>query len=343
MINMVKIVLLLFILLLTMASNSPGVAPAAVSVRLNDPATSSDQNSPSPAVSVDVEMDNSNDDAAHAANEPPPKKTSKHKKGRRYHQKKSKGGSKDKKRTAAAAAAAAARATNMPATTAHLPTTTTVTPSPRLRKKRKKTKANADKELAPKPTPTDNRKGDSAELMPLDNSLNQDMHMSVIKHATLSALAENPKDSRIFSLRTPKEIARAYLRVTHPTLGVAPKSKRILQDIDKVIPAMKKIVEAKGVYVPGLAGGRVPGDRNQSVGDADKRGGFREYEPFANSDKGFRDGTVHTDLVSLLEESSTEVEVADNLLASLEDEANELDRVPQVNETHTPDGLLVPM
>ena len=38
-----------------------------------------------------------------------------------------------------------------------------------------------------------------------------------------------------------------------PTKGVAPSSKRIVQDIEGVWKAMKIIYDKKGVYVPGLA------------------------------------------------------------------------------------------
>jgi hypothetical protein len=90
------------------------------------------------------------------------------------------------------------------------------------------------------------------------------------------------------------------MRVFDPVDGVAPTSKRIIQDIDKTIDAMQEILTQRGVYVPGLAGGRVPGHRNRSVGDTDKRGGKRTYQPFVDGETGLKD--IHEDLRSLLQE-----------------------------------------
>ena len=70
------------------------------------------------------------------------------------------------------------------------------------------------------------------------------------------------KDPRLFSLSTPKEGVSAYKRVFDPKDGVAPTSKRIVQDIHKVVNALAVIHREKGVFVPGLAGGRTPGHRH---------------------------------------------------------------------------------
>ena len=101
--------------------------------------------------------------------------------------------------------------------------------------------------------------GDSVKLMPLDNSLNQDTHESVHRHVIMShsGCKYGEKDPRIFLLATPKEGASAYTRVWDPVNDVAPPSERIIQDINKAVMAMKTIHEAKGVFVPGLAGGRL--------------------------------------------------------------------------------------
>ena len=59
-------------------------------------------------------------------------------------------------------------------------------------------------------------------------------------------------DTLKFSLATPKEITRAFLRIWHPANGVAPTSARILQDVKKVLTSVEAIVGAKGKIVPGL-------------------------------------------------------------------------------------------
>jgi hypothetical protein len=63
--------------------------------------------------------------------------------------------------------------------------------------------------------------GDSPEFMPLDNTLNQDIHSSARYHVAITA--HLPKDyPRKFSFATPKEISRAYLRLVDPNTGGAP-------------------------------------------------------------------------------------------------------------------------
>ena len=148
--------------------------------------------------------------------------------------------------------------------------------------------------------------GNSPELMPLDNSLNQDIHVAVNRHVVLSNLSKVENDERTFSLRTPKQIACAYARVFDQKNGIAPTSKRILQDIEKTFNAMQVILTNRGVYVPGLAGGSVPGDRNQSVGDRDKRGGYKPYQPFTEAELSLKDDTLHQDLKYLFDECAAD-------------------------------------
>ena len=96
--------------------------------------------------------------------------------------------------------------------------------------------------------------------MPLDNSLNQDVHESVQKHTVMSlTLCTEWKINSLFSMATPKEASRAYRRIFEPMTGMAPKPERIVQDVKKVMNALQVIFDAKGVYVPGLAGGPTPG------------------------------------------------------------------------------------
>lgn len=48
----------------------------------------------------------------------------------------------------------------------------------------------------------------------------------------------------------------------HSKIGVSPRSQQIDQDVDKAIYALSTIHGAKGVFVQGLAGGRVPGQHH---------------------------------------------------------------------------------
>ena len=74
-----------------------------------------------------------------------------------------------------------------------------------------------------------------------------------------SGIKYGDNDPRLFSFATPKEVAQIYTRINHPVTGVVPKPERIVQDVNKVVRAMKTIHGEKGAFVPGLAGGRVPG------------------------------------------------------------------------------------
>ena len=91
--------------------------------------------------------------------------------------------------------------------------------------------------------------GNSPELMVLDNSLNRDIHAAVLR--CVAATAFLPKDDkRKFSLSLPKDIQSAYKRVVE---GGAPASERIVQDYDMLKFSLKKIMEAEGGVVKGLA------------------------------------------------------------------------------------------
>jgi hypothetical protein len=74
--------------------------------------------------------------------------------------------------------------------------------------------------------------GDTPEIMTWDNLLNKDVHESVNYHvqATINLNKDDPKK---FSLVTPNEGARAYMRVVHPSTGVCPSSDRIIQDTER--------------------------------------------------------------------------------------------------------------
>lgn len=111
--------------------------------------------------------------------------------------------------------------------------------------------------------------GDQPELMPHDASLNWDVDCSNNMHVLLTS--HLPRDDcRKFSKATPKEITRAISRLCHPTTGVVPKSHRIIEDTNRVLYCLGKIVEAGGAVVPGLVNRN--GHRNKQ-GD----GGGRKY------------------------------------------------------------------
>ncbi len=86
----------------------------------------------------------------------------------------------------------------------------------------------------------------SPELMPLDNSLNQDVQKSVRGHTVMSLTIWdcNNKDNCLITMAKPKETAPSYKCIFDPTTGVVPKSERILQDMNKVMHALQVIYEA---------------------------------------------------------------------------------------------------
>ncbi len=91
--------------------------------------------------------------------------------------------------------------------------------------------------------------------MPLDTSLNQDIHESAKKHNLISMAicTHGVANNRLFSMATPKEAARCYKSICNPITGVVPTSQQILQDVNKVITALHAIYDAEGVYALGLA------------------------------------------------------------------------------------------
>ena len=91
--------------------------------------------------------------------------------------------------------------------------------------------------------------GDTPEIMAWDNSLNKDVHESVNDHVQATINLEK-NDPRKFSLATPKEGARAYMRVVHPCTGVCPRSERIIQDTEKAFgEALLGIIACQGTVM----------------------------------------------------------------------------------------------
>jgi hypothetical protein len=70
--------------------------------------------------------------------------------------------------------------------------------------------------------------GDSPELMPLDKTLNMDIHAAARRHVALTSHLPNG-DLKKFSFATPKEISHAYLCLVDCETGNAPSSNRIIQ------------------------------------------------------------------------------------------------------------------
>ena len=118
--------------------------------------------------------------------------------------------------------------------------------------------------------------GNSPELMPLDSSLNQDVHNAVNQHViwTHHLKPSDPGFETKFSHATPKQQTSAYLRLLEPSHGPeagTPLGSRICQDIGKFIPALEAIRDARGVTVPGL--GTRNGHRTAANQEGDQRGG----------------------------------------------------------------------
>lgn len=81
--------------------------------------------------------------------------------------------------------------------------------------------------------------GNSPELMPLDNNLFADLQRALLEHAYLTS---DVTDETRFCLATVRGMWNAIER----TWEVAPTSERIVQDIDRVLGALMRIVEAEG-------------------------------------------------------------------------------------------------
>jgi hypothetical protein len=123
--------------------------------------------------------------------------------------------------------------------------------------------------------------GNSPEMMPLDCSLNQDVHVGVERHIRLTIRL--PEDDPMkFSMSTPSRGFSAYNRVWNcPRTqdrngelvdGGIPSAKRIKRDINKVVESMATIFENDRRMVDGL--GNRPGERNNGHSRG-KNGGKR--------------------------------------------------------------------
>jgi hypothetical protein len=107
-------------------------------------------------------------------------------------------------------------------------------------------------------------------------------------------------DARAFSLSTPKEGSRSYLRLYDPVNGIAPTSRRIIQDIEGVRAAMIKICDAEGAFVKGLADRA--GKRHISCGSAKKKSGGKRVRGTTNPL--LSAGNLHKDLRDMLDDAN---------------------------------------
>ena len=106
--------------------------------------------------------------------------------------------------------------------------------------------------------------GNRPEWMPLDNSLNNDIQMSLSLHCAITAHLEDD-DIRKFSFRTPSTIVSGVKRIYNNPIGSnVPSSKRIMQDCKKALTAFGLVYEHGGGMVPGLANRN--GHRNLAEG-----------------------------------------------------------------------------
>ena len=138
--------------------------------------------------------------------------------------------------------------------------------------------------------------GNSPDLMNWDNSLNKDV-IDVIDWHVIATTTLDDNNNRKFSLATPKTIQKAVFRLMNPNSDVGvlvPTNRRIIQDTNKVMFALKAIVEAEGIVVPGLShrtGKRGQLDENRSQ----KRGGSRVY---SYKQRGMYSRVLHGDAAS---------------------------------------------
>lgn len=121
--------------------------------------------------------------------------------------------------------------------------------------------------------------------MPWDNSLNQDIHLSVDRHVLFTSNYEED-DERKFSLSSPKRASHAHRRLVHPTTGVVPASDRIVQDVRKVLSELLNIHKRKGVKDP-----KMKRTGNRWIPDTEERRGGKRTK------KAFRDYVLHPDVL----------------------------------------------
>ena len=142
----------------------------------------------------------------------------------------------------------------------------------------------------------------SPKSMPFDTLLNQDIHKSAKKHNLLSMAicTHGNADNNLFLMAMPKKAARCHKCICNPITGIVPMPEQIIQDVSEVITALQVIYEAKGVYVPGLANGRMAGHHHTTTNDGKKpRGGKRVRMDYNHA---LATSDIHNDLLTALDE-----------------------------------------
>jgi hypothetical protein len=107
-------------------------------------------------------------------------------------------------------------------------------------------------------------------------------------------------DGCFFSMAMPKEAAHCYKHICHPITGVVPTFERILQDVNKAINALQVIYKAEGVYILGLADGRMAGHRHTTTNDGKKPRGRKRAR--MNYNHALATSDIHHDLLTALNE-----------------------------------------
>ena len=123
--------------------------------------------------------------------------------------------------------------------------------------------------------------GNSAEMMPMDTTLNKDVHECVKLHVTFTNSLDQ-KHPKKFGMSTPKEGARSYKRIFDPVHGVSPLPERIVADITSVFDyAIPMIIQQKGKIIEDR---KHKGRRYTAVTEK-KSGGDRRSKEFLSNAK----------------------------------------------------------
>ena len=140
--------------------------------------------------------------------------------------------------------------------------------------------------------------GNSPEFMPWDAHLNSDIHNALDYHVLVSKHLDNA-DPRKFDASTPKRMLAAYRRILDPgSSGVSPPSRRIVEDIRRVVPAFQMVVAVDGCMIEDeniRSGRRYESGTvtNSNWGGKRKKNSQSEYSPVTSD--------LHEDLLDVRE------------------------------------------
>ena len=160
--------------------------------------------------------------------------------------------------------------------------------------------------------------GNSADFMPLDTTLNKDVHEAVNCH--VNCTNDLPKeDPRKFGMSTPKECAASYKRIIDPENGVAPTPARILHDIEQVFEAIENCIAAEGRVLQDHNGHR----KVKKCDGTDKRGGSN---PRKRGMYEYGDAPLHRDAI---EACDIKIENAKKVYAGIKSELMVKDEIKE--------------